>query len=372
MDPSHPEGPPSWVQAMLQHFTQQNERMLLQFTQQNERMQRLEEALIQRERSQPTPDESVPEVNEANEAAEIPIPPSPSPEAPRRPRPRLPDPEKFAGSVNDWPTWRITMENKLAVDGDAIGSPREQFMYIFSRLEKVAWKNTGTYVRTYRETGTPELLLTYLENMYGDPNACARAARRLHQMKQADDVPFSKFLPRLEREFADAGALDWPDEAKRQILIGALNRETSYALMSRGIPRTFLELISCLHEISNDRDALEISGTSWAAPSKRSTKKAKHVDEMDWAPTVKANRTETQRKEAKRARWVDEEEYQRRKDEDRCLRCGKRDCRVAKCPYLPAKQPVQVQKAKSSRKGKGDSSAEDTDEETFSDDSEKE
>lgn len=107
------------------------------------------------------------------------------------------------------------MENKLSVDGPAIGSPQEQFIYIFSRLEKLAWKNTGTYVKMRRNDGTPQELLDHLEGIYGDPNSKARAARRLHQMRQQEDQPFSKFLPRLEKEFADIGALEWPNEAKR-------------------------------------------------------------------------------------------------------------------------------------------------------------
>jgi hypothetical protein len=75
------------------------------------------------------------------------------------------------------------MENKLAVNGEAIGSWQDQFMYVFSRLEKLAWKNTGTYVKHSRDTAGPDDLLAYLEGMYGDPNAQSRAARRLHQIK---------------------------------------------------------------------------------------------------------------------------------------------------------------------------------------------
>jgi hypothetical protein len=38
------------------------------------------------------------------------------------------------------------MENKLCVDGPAIGSKQDQFVYVFSRLEELAWKKAGTYV----------------------------------------------------------------------------------------------------------------------------------------------------------------------------------------------------------------------------------
>jgi hypothetical protein len=57
-------------------------------------------------------------------------------------------------------------------------------------------------------------------------------------------MAFSKFLPCLEKEFADADALEWHDEAKRQILLGAINRTMSSSLINCGIPATFLDLIS--------------------------------------------------------------------------------------------------------------------------------
>ncbi|KAJ5472143.1 retrotransposon gag protein [Penicillium diatomitis] len=205
----------------------------------------------------------------------------------RRPRSRLPDPPPFAGNVNDWGTWRITMENKLAVDGEAIGSKQDQFMYVFSRLEKLAWKNTGTYVKHSRDTAGPDDLLAYLEGIYGDPNAQSRAARRLHQIKQTNRQPFTRFLPKLEKEFADAGAMSWPDEARRQILLGALNEEMSAALMNRGIPATYSGLVGRLHEITTDMDALNLSK---GRTNKSLRRQQKDPDEMDWSPTVNANR----------------------------------------------------------------------------------
>jgi hypothetical protein len=39
------------------------------------------------------------------------------------------------------------MENKLAVDGEAIRSPQDQFTYVFSRLEKMALKNTNLFAK---------------------------------------------------------------------------------------------------------------------------------------------------------------------------------------------------------------------------------
>jgi len=367
--------PPQWVEAIMQQmmrnqqahgeameqFTTSQQRMVTAQEQhaatqerlsaaQGERIRRLEEMIAQQGISNQTDEITSETVTEqVRTATET---PSSIGEPYRRPRARLPDPVLFAGSVNDWPTWRITMENKLAVDGEAIGATHEQFMYVFSRLEKLAWKNTGTYVKHRRNDGTPEELLDYLEKIYGDPNAQARAARRLHQINQSEGMAFSKFLPRLEKEFADAGALEWPDEAKRQILLGSLNRTMSNSLMNRGIPATFQGLISRLHEISTDMDALNIS----KPPTRRSTKS---VDEMDWTPTVSVNRVDPhanhrrisreRHERPKRAQWVSEEEISSRREEGRCLRCGKPGCWISECPLLPARRPEQKNRVAASK-----------------------
>lgn len=343
--------PPSWAQSILHQLAQnhasQNETAQRQSEtarRQDERIARLEELLTQQHASKETPDKGTDTTSNParpdNESANDEERPSV-----RRPRPRLPDPAMFAGTVNEWPSWRIVMENKLSVDGRAIGSPQDQFAYVFSRLEKLALKNTGTYVKLRRNDAGPQELLDHLENIYGDPNAQARAARRLHQLRQKDDQPFSKFLPQLEREFADAGALEWHDEAKRQILLGSLNRTMTDSLMNRGIPPTFMGLISRLHEISTDRDALSIHRSQRNKPARAQG----NDDDMDWTPTISANvsslRTRRSRNDdessirKRRARWVDRDEMDRRRQEKRCLRCGRENCWSTECPYLPAIPP---------------------------------
>lgn len=340
--------PPTWAQSILQQLAQnhasQNEAVQRQdetARRQDERIARLEELLARKHTPMETPSEGIDTTsnptrhdNESANDEERPLV--------HRPRPRLPDPTMFAGTMNEWPSWRIVMENKLSVDGRAIGSPQDQFVYIFSRLEKLALKNTATFVKLRRNDAGPQELLDHLENIYGDPNAQARAARRLHQLRQKDDQPFSKFLPQLEREFADAGALEWHDEAKRQILLGSLNRTMTDSLMNRGIPPTFMGLISRLHEISTDREALAIHRSQRSKPSRAQD----NDDDMDWTPSISANasglRTRRLRNDdesstrRQRARWADRNEMDRRRQEKRCLRCGRESCWSTECPYLPA------------------------------------
>ncbi|KAM7208834.1 hypothetical protein V8F06_014924 [Rhypophila decipiens] len=62
---------------------------------------------------------------------------------------------------------------------------------------------------------------------------------------------------------------------------------------------------------------------------------------MDWEPTriSQAIHKANEKLKGKRAKWVDQEEIDRRKSEGRCLRCGRTGCRVNKCPLLPARRP---------------------------------
>ncbi|OOQ89513.1 hypothetical protein PEBR_07966 [Penicillium brasilianum] len=356
--------PPGWAQTLLQQLAQtqamqneERERHYQQEAAQEERIRRLE-AMLERQASLATTTTATNEgqatpARSATESVPIPL----RTEIIHRPKPRLPDPKLFGGSTSDWPTWRISIENKLSVDGEAIGSPQDQFIYVFSRLEKLAWKNTGTFVKLRRDTGEPQALLDYLENIYGDPNVKARAARRLHQIRQPEDMSFSRFLPRLEKEFADADALEWHNEAKRQILLGALNKTMTNSLMNRGIPATFSDLISRLHEISSDMDALNITK---AERPRRPRSPRQNSDEMDWAPTVSISRVESHTKHRRpktgtprQAQWVSQDEIDRRRAEGKCLRYGRSGHLIAKCTLLPAQRPNSTRIATaSSKRGK--------------------
>lgn len=352
--------PPGWAQTLLQQIAQtqamqneERERRNQQDIAQEERMRRLE-AMIEQQASLTATTTTTNEglATPARSATES----APEPrrmEIVYRPKARLPDPKLFGGSTSDWPTWRISMENKLSVDGEAIGSPQDQFVYVFSRLEKLAWKNTGTFVKLRRNTGEPQALLDYLENIYGDPNIKARAARRLHQIRQPENMSFSKFLPRLEKEFADADALEWHDEAKRQILLGALNKTMTSSLMNRGIPATSSDLISRLHEISSDMDALNINKTERI----RRSRSKSNDGEMDWTPSISVNRTEPRTKPQRpeneyptQAKWVSQNELDKRRAEGKCLRCGRSGHLIARCALLPAQPPNSARTGSSKKR----------------------
>jgi hypothetical protein len=52
-----------------------------------------------------------------------------------RPRPKLPDPEKFAGSTYKFNTWLPSIKAKLAINGTAIRDATAQFYYVYLNLD---------------------------------------------------------------------------------------------------------------------------------------------------------------------------------------------------------------------------------------------
>ena len=115
-------------------------------------------------------------------------------------------------------------------------------------------------------------------------------------------------------------------------------------LRYRGVPSTFSELITRLHEISADNDTLDINRPQRT----RSLRRPQEVtyEPMDWTPTqaITVNRVYSQPDRqrnspnsvhprdrdliGKRARWVPPSEIERRRLEGRCFRYGRRGCGI--------------------------------------------
>lgn len=63
-------------------------------------------------------------------------------------------------------------EDKLDIDRLALGSLREHFAYIQTRLGGTAAHTVRAYVQTAKANNTcfPDAFLAYMENIYGDAN----------------------------------------------------------------------------------------------------------------------------------------------------------------------------------------------------------
>ena len=254
------------------------------------------------------------------------------------------------------------MESKLETDGLAIGTQRDQFAYIFARLTDAPQAMSAAYYDHSKQTGTTDPLefLSYLSSCYLDPNLSQKALNRLGSMTQGDKEPFASFLPKFERELADADGAGWTAAVKISYLKKALNGEMRRELKGQlNMPTEYHPYVRALQDLGANLD--EFRGfsqrrTSWQPtprgtqertppprnPSPRhSSPRSPSPDAMDWEPVKISKAVQRQNKElvGKRAKWVDEKETARRMKEKRCLRCGRDGCWISECPLLPARRP---------------------------------
>src|SRR5437764_10960652 len=82
----------------------------------------------------------------------------------------LPNPPKFDGSRGEYEGWRSLIKDKIEVDGEVIGSDRNQFMYVSSRLEEKGLQLALTFIMMNRDASNTSaaLILNYLDNIFGD------------------------------------------------------------------------------------------------------------------------------------------------------------------------------------------------------------
>src|SRR5947207_1208491 len=83
----------------------------------------------------------------------------------------------------------------------------------------------------------------------------------------------------------------------------------------------------------------------WHAPKERQTVTRGDGETMDWEPTRAAVTTPTNSGQKRRARWVSQEEMDKRRQEGRCFRCGASGHQLAGCEFLPPRRPAEARPA---------------------------
>jgi hypothetical protein len=229
-------------------------------------------------------------------------------------------------------------------------------------------------MQTEKRTFDVAELLNRLELLYGERDRKQRATRNLHSIKQGENEPFTSFYPRFEREIANANAEYWPDDSKISYLQEALNDKMKAALIGSD-PSVISSYVGLAKRCDSLSSQMELLG-QWKRPrgntkgmdhgggqagQKQPGQKAevRREDMMEWEPTpqassqVNASRTrsdkningyqskrpEDQALLGKRAKWVERTEMDARYHEGRCLRCGRDNCRVERCPLAAPVRP---------------------------------
>jgi hypothetical protein len=306
-----------------------------------------------------------------------------TPASTSKPRQSLPHPPTFSGSKSQWRGWKLEMEGKIEEDSQAIGSLKAQLRYIYMRLEGAAKTNVTTYYEMMlrQESPDPYGLLDRLELLYGERNRKQKAIQNLHLIRQREDETFIAFYPRFEKEIANANAEGWDDDAKISYLRNALSSKLRANLVgcSGSEVNTYSGFVQKCVDVSNN---MELYG-QWTKKKTASNNylaaytlglaptitadanvadHGNHENMMEWEPTQpattqvnavglrgKANtngfpskRPEDRELLGKRAKWVNQEEIDARRQDRRCLRCGRNNCRIATCPLAAALRPTQV------------------------------
>src|SRR5271163_4399696 len=276
--------------------------------------------------------------------------PTPTPGA-ARPKAILPNPPKFDGTRSEYEGWRSLIRDKVDIDGEAIGSARNQFIYVASRLEGKGLQLALTFITVNRDASNASAtrLLEYLDNIFGDRHKAQRAVETLRTMKQGPRELFSAFLPRFEKALADAGGMTWPDEVKRSHLDGALTFELRRLTITMPPADTYSAYVDEILRVSDlYRSAMR------HAPKEQSTAHRGASDAMDWEPTRAAAAAPLQGDQKRRAKWVSQEERNKRRQEGRCVRCGASGHWGPECEFLPAR-PTEARLARGPRAAPGKS-----------------
>ena len=282
---------------------------------------------------------------------------------PPRQRPRLPDVEKYDGEdTSQYPQFEGLLRAKLAVDGEAIGGEGEQIWYGFSRLKDKAASRIYPWVETYQNDAakfTKENFFKHLRIAFKDPAAQKKALLRLNSLQQGSR-PFIELLQEVDQLLLEAGGHSWDDDVKKGYLITAMNpalrdrlatveEADSYEEYCQQVKRITDKLTDNKYYRSVNTTPGHTTPNARPAPYRQqastatSTPVAPVNDPMDWEPSTARSGRPTG---AKRAKWVTEEEIQRRRQNGNCLRCGAPGHRIAQCPFLPARRPSHPPAAK--------------------------
>ena len=315
--------PPQWFQDFAQQMAQTFNARMTQIA------QRID-AIDQRTQAQPI----------APPPSAAPAAPQP-PSEPKRPKPSLPELSYFTGKRSEWESWKDATIGKLRADGASIGGPKEQFAYIRACVSGTAAKTILAFVQAARRSGTdtPESLLTYMENVYGDTNAEERANNKLNSMTQGREA-FATFLPKFERTLAEAGGNEWTDQVKINTLKRMLNQELRKSLVYiPDHPAAYNDFVRTLQTLASRLAALNPRG-----PVAATTSTTTNGNAMEWESSVNKVRPSTDgNSEQKRAQWVSKDVLEERRAANKCLRCGGDGHFVSSCKLLPARSPRQGQ-----------------------------
>jgi hypothetical protein len=315
----------------------------------------------------------------------------------------LPVLASFDGTRTKYRNWRAMLFAKIQVDGIRMGGTRGQIASILMALEGQAQYVCSTQLNALLgdATSTVGHVIEYMDRVYDDPQEQQRAADALTRLKQGSDA-FETFYAEFERLLALAKGSNWPENIKMQYLRSATHHSIVRTNVANDTSTTLEELatqyckiamgLANLHAPPNyyatttptpgttttpystgpvansdetvpmdiDSNYTQLRG-GWRGRGRARGRglargRGRGGNSMGRGTRVNPNGSDgpglptDARLHGRRAVRVSNEEWQRRREADACLRCGRQGCYVAVCPLAaatpaPAVNAVQVNHA---------------------------
>jgi hypothetical protein len=269
-----------------------------------------------------------------------------------KPGKSLPPLQDYYGDSDKLESWLHQARVKIRVDYDEC-TEFVKFWALAGSLKKRALTRMDAWTRQY---GTPdqakaETFFTRMKFVFYDPQAKERAVRKLGSLRQGNR-PFLEVYMDWQGLLIEVGGADWPDTAKKISLDSILSDELARAMITVPTPDSFEAYCNTLKGVDDRLRAYKTrQGRSFKGHSEPTTSEKQNVEEpekkdekpteeMDWQPTPKVAAGGV-----RRAKWVDNEEMNRRRQNRLCIRCGDRKHMIRNCPYLgplPPKQAVSA------------------------------
>lgn len=310
--------------------------------------------------------------------------PAPTPSSGRR-RQALPAVLPFHGDRELYRTWRLAMDNKLLVDGDAIGGPDAQVAYVYNSLQGVAATQCLFFVQELLKETPVQLLklMDHLDALYKDPDTDMRVMKELGTPQ--GKMAFPQFLPIFEGRLARAGGTAWPDKSKVFALQSVISPQLQTLVSLVGTSMTDYKVYrEAALQMSQNSGAMSmviknqggVAAVGFGTGFAGSGQNVATPEPMDWTtgfstqlatqpaarggggnnrgrggrgggqgtgarPNAQAYPSDDQLRGIQ-ARWVSPDEIARRRSAGLCMRCARPGCSTRHCPMAPAINPQRA------------------------------
>ena len=254
---------------------------------------------------------------------------------------KLPDPERYDGEDRShFPAFEINLKAKVHGDAEILGNAKDRVLYAYSRLSGKAAALMQPWIEA--NGGAPSFnfsnFLDQLRMTFRDPESTRRAATKLANMQQGT-ASLTEYLADFDRTMLEAKAHLWTEDSKISYLRKGLRPELLDHLQFIDEPDEYIDFCAKLKWIEQKREstaALKLSQGLVVAPqSKISGNRSNKVggakptsspDTMDWEPTLSKLRQ-------RRAKGVSSGEIKKRREENRCIRCGSSEHFLKNCIF---------------------------------------